>query len=277
VLTAFLFLPLRAAAVIGTAIGAGLFAADLWGASRTGTDALTQMLFCAVLAAMALCMRQAGEASDRAELLLAQLEDAREAEAAAAAVAERTRIAQSLSGLAIQLEAGRRLARRAEADEDLRALLERCGRLVKDGLADARRAVGALRGDAVPTVDRLAELVERYRSDLGLEVTMRVGGTRRELSGPAGLALYRGAQEAMTNVVRYAQGATAVVELEYAVGATVLTVRDARTGPGAAPDPVATGSGLGLVGLRERLAEVGGSATAGPTADGWLVRMEVPE
>ena len=285
VLTAFLFLRLRSAVVLGTAICAGLFIADLAGVSRSGTDAFTQVLFCAVLAAMALCMRQAGEAGDRAELLLAQLEDAREAEAEAAALAERTRIAQdlhdvlaqSLSGLAIQVEAGRRLARRAEADEDLCAVLERCGRLVKDGLADARRAVGVLRGDAVPTVDRLAELVERYRGDLGLDVAMTVGGARRELSGPAGLALYRGAQEAMTNMVRYAQGATAIVELEYGEGVTVLIVRDARTASGAAPEPVATGSGLGLVGLRERLAEVGGSATAGPTADGWVVRMEVPE
>ena len=284
VMTAFLFLDLVPAAVIAVGITVGLFAADLIGAGRTGTDAFTQMLFCAVLAAVALCMRQAGQATDRAELLLAQLEDAREAEAAAAALAERTRIAQdlhdvlaqSLSGLAIQLEAARRMSRRPEVDQDLREVIERSARLVKDGLADARRAVGALRGDAVPTLDRLAELVERYRSDLGLAVTLTSAGAGRELSSQAAMALYRGAQEALTNVARYAQGAEVRVTLSYEDDVIVLTVEDHRTEPGPAPAPTATGSGLGLVGIRERLAEVGGGASAGPTRDGWTVRMRVP-
>jgi signal transduction histidine kinase len=284
VLTAFMFLSLVPATVIGIGITAGLFAADLEGAGRSGTDAFTQMLFCAVLAAMALCMRQAGQATDRAELLLAQLEDAREAEAAAAALAERTRIAQdlhdvlaqSLSGLAIQLEAARRMSRRPSVDGDLREVVERSARLVKDGLVDARRAVGALRGDAVPTVDRLADLVERYRSDLGLDVTLTTAGAARELPTEAGMALYRGVQEALTNVARYAQGATVRVTVSHDGDATVLTVEDRRAGPGLAPVPVATGSGLGLVGIRERLTEVGGSVSAGPTEDGWIVRMVVP-
>jgi signal transduction histidine kinase len=284
VMVAFLFLDLVPATVIAVAITVGLFAADLIGAGRTVTDAFTQMLFCAVLAAVALCMRQAGQATDRAELLLAQLEDAREAEAAAAALAERTRIAQdlhdvlaqSLSGLAIQLEAARRMSRRAAVDEDLREVVERSARLVKDGLADARRAVGALRGDAVPTLDRLAELVERYRSDLGLEATLTTSGAGRELPTETGMALFRGAQEALTNAARYAQGAEVRVTLCYEEDVTVLTVEDHRPQPGPAPAPAATGSGMGLVGIRERLAEVGGSASAGPTRDGWIVRMRVP-
>ncbi|HEV2374556.1 MAG TPA: histidine kinase, partial [Streptosporangiaceae bacterium] len=262
---------------------AGLYVADLVGAGRSGTDALTQVLFCAVLAAMALCMRQAGQATDRAELLLAQLEDAREAEAAAAALAERTRIAQdlhdvlaqSLSGLAIQLEAAHRMSRRPQTDVCLREVIERSGRLVKEGLADARRAVGALRGEGVPTVGRLAELIERYRSDLGLDVTLTTIGPERELPADAGMALYRGAQEALTNVVRYAQGAKVLVTMHYDEGVTVLTVEDRRPMADLASVPVATGSGLGLVGLRERLAEAGGRASVGPTMQGWIVRMEV--
>jgi signal transduction histidine kinase len=284
VMTGFLFLEPLTATVIGTVIAAGLFAADVAGApDRTVTDGFTQVLFCAVLAAMAWCMRQAGLASDRAELLLAQLEDAREAEAAAAALAERTRIAQdlhdvlaqSLSGLAIQLEAARRMARRTDTDDALREVIERSGRLVKEGMSDARRAVGALRGEGVPTVDRLTELIERYRDDLGLDVALSTNGTARDLPTDVGMAFYRGVQEALTNVARYAQGASARVELRYNEAVTVLTVEDRRPDMGPAPAPVVTGSGLGLVGLRERLEEVGGTVTAGPTKDGWIVRMEV--
>lgn len=284
VLTAFMLLDLIPAAVIGVCVTAGLYVADVAGAGQSSIDAFTEVLFCAALAAMAISLRQAGKATDRAELLLAQLEDAREAEARAAALAERTRIAQdlhdvlaqSLSGLAIQLEAARRMSRRQAVDQDLYEVIERCGRLVKEGLADARRAVGALRGDAVPTADRLAELVERYRCDLGLDVTLTTIGTERVLPPEVGTALYRGAQEALTNVARYAQRATAAVTLAYEEGATALTVEDSRPGTDPAPAPAATGSGLGLVGLRERLAAVGGGASAGPTKDGWIVRMRVP-
>ena len=295
IMVGFFFLPPRRAALIAAVVGAGLVAAMLASGS-TVLNAVTDLLFCGVLGVMALCMIQAGRNSDRAELLLAQLEDARAAEAEAAALAERTRIAQdlhdvlaqSLSGLAIQTEAARRLARRGQSGEDLTDLLDRCAKLAKEGLTDARRAVGALRGDAVATLDRLPELIERYRGDLELDATLTVSGTRRDLPGEAGLALYRGAQEALTNAARYARGSQTLVTLRYEQDATVLTVEDRRTkedgvepagsqaASGIEPAPIVYGSGLGLVGMRERLAEVGGTATAGPTREGWIVRMEIP-
>ena len=189
-------------------------------------------------------------------------------------------LAQSLSGLAIQLEAARRMARREHVDEDLRELLERSGKLVKEGLADARRAVGALRGDQAAALDfRLPELVERYRGDLELDATLTVFGPKRRLPDEAGLALYRGAQEALTNAARYARGSRTLVTLSYQEAMTVLTVEDRVTQREAGeskPTVVSGGSGMGLIGMRERLAEVGGCATAGPTRQGWIVRMEVP-
>ena len=298
IMTAFFFLPPRHADPIAVAVGVGLVAAMLASGSAV-INALTNVLFCGVLGVMAVCMSQAGRNSDRAELLLAQLEDARAAEAEAAALAERTRIAQdlhdvlaqSLSGLAIQMEAARRLSRRGQGGADLSELLDRCAKLVKEGLADARRAVGALRGDAVASLDRLPDLVERYRGDLELDATLTVSGTRRDLPGEAGLALYRGAQEALTNAARYARGSQTLVTLSYEREATVLTVEDRRpkaidsgadgtnsvSGPvPASAAPIVSGSGLGLIGMRERLAEVGGTATANPTQDGWIVRMEIP-
>ena len=284
VMTAFLFLRPFAASLLGVPITLALFGADLLHPSNSVASAISDMLFCAVLAAVAWCMQQAGKSTDRAELLLAQLEDAREAEAQAAVLAERTRIAQdlhdvlaqSLSGLAIQIEASRRVARRPGVDEDLRVLLDRSAVLVKEGLSDARRAVGALRGDQVPALDRLSDLVQRYRDDLGLDVTLEVCGSRRQLSDEIGFTLYRGAQEALTNAARYATGARTLVSLSYEEKTVVLVVEDHRTTPGPPPAPVATGSGLGLAGMRERVAEVAGTVSTGPTESGWIVRMEVP-
>ncbi|WP_247197606.1 sensor histidine kinase [Streptomyces sp. GESEQ-35] len=284
VLSAFLVLPRRQAVVLGCVVVGGLVAAELAGADVSAGNVLSQLLFCVVLALMAIALRQAGDNEERAELLLAQLADARAAEAEAAALAERTRIAQdlhdvlaqTLSGLAVQVQAARRMARRDGAGDDLRELLDRAGKLVKEGLGDARRAVGALRGQQTPSLDRLPELVERYRVDLELDVTLSVTGARRALSTDADLALYRGAQEALTNAARYARGACTTVALRYDAGSTILTVEDRRTTPEPPPAAPVEGSGLGLRGMRERLSAVGGSASAGPTPEGWRVRMEVP-
>jgi signal transduction histidine kinase len=284
VLTAFLVLPRRSAAALSGVLVAGLVGVSAAGVDGGAGQLLSQLLFCAVLALMAISMRQAGDNEERAELLLAQLEDAREAEAEAAALAERTRIAQdlhdllaqTLSGLAIQVQAARQMARRQQAGPELCEVLDRAGGLVKDGLGDARRAVGALRGQQAPSLDRLQELVERYRVDLELDVALSVVGASRPLPAAADLALYRGAQEALTNAARYARGARTTVTLSYEPAVTVLTVEDRRPAPSSAPVPPVVGSGLGLIGMRERLGDAGGSSAAGPTESGWLVRMEVP-
>jgi signal transduction histidine kinase len=284
VMTAFLVLRRLPALVLSGVLIGALAVTGLAGTDGSASNVVGQLLFCAVVALMAISIRQAGDNEVRAELLLAQLEDAREAEAQAAALAERTRIAQdlhdvlaqTLSGLAIQVQAARLMARRDQSGQDLRDLLDRAGKLVKDGLGDARRAVGALRGDRLPSLERLPELVERYRTDLELDVTMTVNGTERALPPDAGQALYRGVQEALTNAARYARGARTTVTLCFGPQATTLTVEDRRESTGPAPAALAGGSGLGLTGMRERLTEVGGSASAGPTAHGWTVRMEVP-
>ncbi|MER6085716.1 histidine kinase [Streptomyces sp. NPDC001833] len=284
VLTVFLLLPARRGLLVLAFVLAGLILASLAGHDGGWGDLLDQFLFCGVLAVTGLSARQASDSEERAELLLAQLEDAREAEAEAVKLAERARIAQdlhdvlaqTLSGLAIQVQAARRMARRDQAEPQLRDLLDRTGQLVKEGLDDARRAVGALRGDQVPSLDQLAELVERYRSDLGLDITLRVTGTPRAVEPQAQLALYRGAQEALTNVARHARGSRTTVTLAYLPAGTALTVADHRAHRVAASEPFLHGSGLGLAGMRERLADVGGTVEAGPSADGWTVRMEIP-
>jgi signal transduction histidine kinase len=256
-------------------------------------SAITAALVCLLLAVIGQFLRRGRESEDRTELLMAQLQDAREGEAAAAALAERSRIAgelhdvlaHSLSGLAIQLQGARKLAAREEVSAGLCATIERSADLAKAGLADAKQAVGALRGDRLPTVDQLGALVDGFRRDTGAQASLRIDGTSRPLPPEASLALFRGAQEALTNIARYAPGATTAITVSYQAGRTLVTVEDHARASAANPGPAAepgsplladAGGGHGLTAMRERAQRAGGTARAGPTADGWLVELEVP-
>jgi signal transduction histidine kinase len=276
-------LPPAPAAAVAGAITIGLATAVGLTAHPGAQSAITATLLCLLLAVTGQFIRRGRENEDHTELLLAELEDAREGEAAAAALAERSRIAgelhdvlaHSLSGLAIQLQGARRLASREAVSEGLRAAIERAAELAKSGLADARQAVGALRGERLPAVDQLASLVEDFRRDTGADATLRIDGESRPLPAEAGLALFRGTQEALTNIARYAPGAVTAVTVTYQAGRTVVTIEDHVSGP-QAPVLADAGGGHGLTTMRERAARAGGAARAGPTADGWRVELEVP-
>ena len=244
-------LPPRWALALGAAIVVALDIVIALTGPRVAGSIAGATLLCGVLGLSARFMRQATDSRDEVELLLAQLEDAREAEQAAAAVAERSRIARelhdvlahSLSALAIQLEGARLLARREGGAVTLQEALARAGELAKEGLADARRAVGALRGEAAPGVDDLPQLVSRFRQ-LELDVALAVEGTPRPLAPETGLALYRAAQEALTNALRYAPAAHTTVALRYGEREVALTVEDDRPGvtsrtPRRSPGPAA--------------------------------------
>jgi signal transduction histidine kinase len=89
------------------------------------------------------------------------------------------------------------------------------------------------------------------------------------------LALYRIAQESLTNAAKHAPGATGTVELAFIPGAIRLTVTNGPSTDG--PSGLATdGGGYGLQGMRERVLLLGGELEAGPTAHGWLVRAKLP-
>ncbi|WP_329565270.1 sensor histidine kinase [Kitasatospora sp. NBC_01266] len=239
------------------------------------------VLLCVVLAVTARLLRLSRESHERTELLLAELADAREAETSAAAEAERARIArelhdvlaQSLSALAIQLAAARTLAEREQVAPLLQQIIGRSVELTREGLVEARHAVGALRGDRLPGLTDLAALVERSGRDLRVEIAFEVRGTARPGEPQAEFALYRGVQEALTNVARYAGGAPAEVLLDYRADQVRLTVANSV---GTAAARVSGGGGNGLRGMRERIERVGGATEAGPTPTGWLVTMEVP-
>jgi len=212
--------------------------------------------------------------------LIRELQESRAAQVEAAALAERGRLARdihdvlahSLSALALQLEATRLLARNRGADPEVVDAVEHAHRLAAGGLDEARRAIGALRGDELPGPERLRELAAAFAagSDARCEVT--VTGDPRPLGAEAALAVYRTAQEALTNARRHSLAERVDVELAYGAGDVTLVVQD-HGEPVAAGD---NGAGYGLTGMRERAELLGGRLQAGPAADGFRVELWLP-
>ena len=115
----------------------------------------------------------------------------------------------------------------------------------------------------------------------GLPVELHVSGTPRELPAGLGLAVFRVVQEALTNVLKHAGKPPTEVLLTYEQAALVVEIADGgRPIPAAGPAPdagVLRGAGMGLLGLRERVALYGGELAAGPRpGGGWLVTARMP-
>ena len=114
----------------------------------------------------------------------------------------------------------------------------------------------------------ITELVKRFEA-AGVPVTYRWVGAALPEDKALQLTVFRIAQEALTNVLRYAPTTPAVsVDVERHIGTVVLTV-DNDAAPGTRP---MHGSGKGLIGMRERASVYGGTVQAGPTPTGWRVR-----
>jgi len=168
-----------------------------------------------------------------------------------------------------------RLAVEHDPADAARALAE-AERLGRECLAEVRTTVGMLRRHTdgpeastglLPGIDGLPALVERFRG-AGANVTFTVEGDTAGLPATAGLAVYRILQEALTNAAKHAPGAPTAVRL--AVGAERVTLTtDSLAEPG-------TGTGLGVVSMRERAESLGGTFEAGPGGRGWLVRATLP-
>ena len=213
-----------------------------------------------------------------------ELKASRAAEAQAAAAAERGRLARemhdvlahSLSALALQLETTRLLARDRGVDPDIIQAVDRAHHLAASGLDEARRAIAAERGEELPGPERIGTLAEAFKEQSGLPVALEVRGEPRELPPDARLAMYRTAQEALTNVRRHATAERVDVKLDYGPDRTVLVVEDHAI-PGS-PPPAAIGltGGYGLTGMRERAELLGGELLALPTPTGFRVELRLP-
>ncbi|MBV9364310.1 MAG: hypothetical protein JOY89_08715 [Solirubrobacterales bacterium] len=273
-------LPFETGIALGGAVTIALAVVTAIAGSSSSAVA-AEVLVTVLLGVVAQFLKRSRESQDQTELLMAELEDARDEQARAAAIAERGRIASelhdvlahSLSGAAIQLQGARKLADREHATPRLSDAIDRASELVKSGLANARQAVGALRGDTLPTLAQLPSLIDTYKADMNLDVRLRIEGESRVLPANPSLALYRGAQEALTNVARYAPSARTTVTLRYEPDRVTLSVDN---GLSATPAREGMGGGRGLEGLRERVERAGGTLSAGPTAEGWRIEIEVP-
>jgi signal transduction histidine kinase len=220
----------------------------------------------------------------RAEQLLQELRETRAAQVRAAALAERQHLARemqdvlahSLSALTLQLEGARLLAAADRPDtRRIADTLDRAHQLARAGLEDARRAIGALRDEELPGPDRLAGLASAFERDSGVSCHLEVAGDRRELGSEARLAVYRTAQEALTNIRRHAHARRVELRLDYERQGTRLTVDDDGH-PGDPAPAAAAGGGYGITGMRERAELLGGTLTAGPGGRGYHVELWIP-
>jgi signal transduction histidine kinase len=303
-------LPLRWSAPVA-GIGLAALAVVIAQAKGSAGSVLSADLGLVAFFVLSVFARRVQDAHTETQRLLAELRVHQHVEAEAAALRERTRIAReihdvlahSLSGLMLQLEGARMLAANPSANGQLPAALDRAHHLARSGLQEARRAIGALRDEELPGPDRLAELVEDFSRDSGVEATLAVDGTDRPLGSQAALAVFRVAQEALTNTRRHSRAERVEVRLGYEPGAVRLTVQD-HAGPrelrkparetaalagvsggavvgGRAEAPVPDGEpgstpGYGLTGMRERAELLGGTLAAGPAEGGFRVELWIP-
>jgi signal transduction histidine kinase len=237
---------------------------------------------CALFFLLGRLLRSESEQRTRADLLVEELRHSRDAERAAAAGAERARLAReihdvlahTLSGLVVQLDAGRYVARQTGVPPEVQEVLDRAHGLAVQGARDARQAVSVLRGRGTPGPDAIPSLVEDHdRLPVTGRCSFSVTGEPVELSPEAGLALYRTAQEALSNVAKHAPAADVDVVLEWRRDATRLQIVDTGDTTSA---PVPNGSGYGLVGMGERARSVGGDLLVEPREHGFAVALDIP-
>jgi len=218
----------------------------------------------------------------RAEALLVELAHKHDVEREAAIVSERARIARemhdvlahTMSGLVLQLEGARLLARKTEVGADLEHIIDRSIEVAREGSAEARRAVAALRGEEVPGPEQIPRLVDEHRQVGGGPTQLTVEGRPRSLDSQTRLTVYRAVQEALANVRKHASGSDVGISLVWSPSRLSLTVQDdgghemASTGRAA--------NGQGLAGMAARVAQVGGAFTAGWNGEGFRVSLSVP-
>jgi signal transduction histidine kinase len=219
---------------------------------------------------------------DREQVLTAEKDAIRAAQAEntrRAVASERATIARELhdvvshaiSVTVLQSRGARAMLGRDEAA--VRGALDAIEHTNTQALGDMRRLLAVLRDtegeggmSPQPSLARLDTLLDDVRRS-GLEVRLDATGEERDVPPGVDLSAYRIVQEALTNVLKHAGTATAVVRLEYGADALQVSVSDDGAGPATNGGPRALEGGHGLIGIRERVAVVGGEVTAG-AADG---------
>jgi signal transduction histidine kinase len=238
--------------------------------------ALGLVIGCVGFSMIGLSSRAARRRAEDALRLLESERATREANARAQLLAERQRLARevhdilahTLSAQVVQLENARLMLGRGAPADAVRAQIDQAQRLARDGLAETKRALFSLRGDAKPVPEAVAKLA----ADAGAAYT--VEGATVAVGPEAGVALERTVQEALTNARKHAPGAEVSVALRLATDGYEVEVRDdGARGPAPLGE---TGGGYGLTGMRERAELLGGRLEAGPDGPGFRVWLWIP-
>ena len=269
-------LPTRSGVVL-TGVTLVAFTAAGLAADRSPTSVLVAETGLVAFYSAGRYARRLRERTAEAERLVVELRESRAAQAEAVAMAERQRLARevhdvlahTLSGLLVQLE-GARLVAEQEGSPELAATLQQAHGLARSGLLETRRAIGMLRDGQLPGPESLPALVREFERDTGVPCRLAVSGTPHPYGPQARLALYRVAQEALTNVRRHAAAQRVELALDHSAAGARLTVQD--VGAPAAP----AGVGYGLTGMRERAELLGGTLTTTATDRGFRVELWVP-
>jgi signal transduction histidine kinase len=226
---------------------------------------------------MGMSQRDRLDALYNAQVAAEEAQRATASEAREAALLERGRIAReihdvlghSLSGIALQLDLADALREEGRADDSAVAV-RRARALAVDSISETRRAVHALREDTLPLPDTLRRLAEH--NDAELDIT----GDVTEVGAETTHTMVRAAQEALTNAAKHAPGADRTMRLACTADHVTLTVHNGPATETPSAD-LADGTGVGLIGMRERAALLGGTLRAEPTRDGgWTVELELP-
>lgn len=287
-----LFLPLRLALVWIILFFVVTYTVKVWVCDCQALDVLTYLGGYTFFGAFGGALRSANEARQKSDHLLAELQEAHEqlqhftkqAQHLAAAE-ERNRLARemhdslghSLTVAVVQLEGAQRL---------IPTHPERAGQMIgtmreqlKEALAELRRTVAALRTptetETIPTdlTNALVQMVKNFAVATGLSVDLQVEGGPADLTTEQRLALYRTAQEGLTNIQRHAAAHKVRLSLTSTDTTVSLSIQDDGQGlPATLPD-----GRFGLQGLRERAEQLGGSLTLSThDTGGTLVLLELP-
>ncbi len=195
---------------------------------------------------------------------------------------ERLRLSRELHDESAQVFAAIKLQLgmvRESTAPDNRAKLDKAEELVSTGIRSIRAAARELRPallDDLGLIPALRALTADFAEKSGLPVTPALPDEVVALDTTAELALYRSLQEGLSNVARHARGASRVdVSLATTEGEIVLEVRDdgaeSRTRPSGEQH-----SGMGLIGMRERMADLGGTVSLHRSSAGAVLRVSIP-
>lgn len=296
--SAAVYSPYRGPALASLPVAALLFQQIQSGASEAaplggGIDAIppgaVPYLILLPLAVAAYGLRSWRSRADADRAIMAGMEE----EVRRAAARERARIARDLhdvvthnvSVMVIQAGAARKVLESSPGDAREALLAVEAGG--RAAMTELRHVMGLLTmGEdenepelaPQPGLAQVDPLVERVRG-AGVPVELVVTGQPSPLPEGVDLAAYRVVQEALTNTVRHAAGASAVVRIDHGAERLRIEVTDAgpATASSSGPEREPSGTGRGLIGLRERLAVYGGTLTAGPRIrGGWRVEAILP-